>query len=744
MSPARRPCLWARGAGVAALVMLAVLNGGCVSTGYLSVRRVPRNVLADPLGLTSFSGPKPTARTQQVLRRYDLERMQKHDPEAVLARLQEKLLLPEPTAKKQQEQLAEPTAENMYAFAELAYVQGKKSEAKGNQSHAFELYSTSVAHAYLYLFAPYLTERNFYDPQFRQACDLYNVGLEDMLRIVCERGRLRPGETFTIDINGRRLDVAIVLKGLWQASDFERFEFVSKYEVRGLVNRHVTYGLGVPLIAVRDKQAGQEPASQYYPHRLSFPVTAILRAECSGGQPGDRDVVSCGLELHDPLLSDQVQVAEHVVPLETDLTTPLGFFLDNREFKGTKIATWGLFFPNSASRFTGLYMLEAFDPQKIPVLMIHGLWSSPDTWTEMLNELRALPEVRNRYQFWTYLYPTGQPFWISATQLREDLERMRNAVDPQRRAPALDQMVLIGHSMGGLVARLQTLDSGDDFWHILSDRPFEELKADPETRQKLQEMMFFGPNPAIRRVVTIGTPHRGSTYSNDSTRWLGRKLIWSTVFAQLRARLIRENPGFFHDTEVLTVHTSIDSLSPDSRMLPVMLRAERAPWVRYNNIAGLIDEGFWLRKISKPGDGVVPFESAHLDEADAESEIVVEADHMNLHQHPLTILEVRRILLTHSAQMYAETKGPPTVIPAGYSTDPQLPACQVAPAFVPLDPLLRRLPPLHEEPTSSGLQRTDDSVGVQPLGCQGGRSPPPIHAKAWTPTYLAPLSGQGT
>ena len=150
-----------------------------------------------------------------------------------------------------------------------------------------------MAHAYLYLFAPHLAERNHYDPQFRQACDLYNSGLEDLLRIVNKRGRLRPGETFTIDIDGRRLDVAIVLKGLWQAGDFERFEFVSDYEVRGLVNRHVNYGLGVPLIAVRDKHEGQDPVSQFYPPRLSFPVTAILRAsECPAARPGDRTVVS--------------------------------------------------------------------------------------------------------------------------------------------------------------------------------------------------------------------------------------------------------------------------------------------------------------------------------------------------------------------------------------------------------------------------------------------------------------------
>ena len=91
-------------------------------------------------------------------------------------------------------------------------------------------------------------------------------------------------------------------------------------------------------------------------------------------------------------------------------------------------------------------MLEPYDPQKIPVLLVHGLWSSPITWMEMFNELRSFPELHAEYQFWFYLYPTGQPFWHSAAQLREDLEHLRRVLDPQRQSPALDQLVLVGHS----------------------------------------------------------------------------------------------------------------------------------------------------------------------------------------------------------------------------------------------------------------------------------------------------------
>src|SRR5690606_20173507 len=120
---------------------------------------------------------------------------------------------------------------------------------------------------------------------------------------------------------------------------------------------------------------------------------------------------------------------------------------------------------------------EPYQPGKIPVLMIHGLWSSTITWMEMFNDLRGDPEIRRDYQFWFYLYPTGQPFWRSATQLRQSLAQMRKTVDPHRSDAALDQMVLVGHSMGGLIAHMQVVNSGNDFWNIVTDKPFSELQA---------------------------------------------------------------------------------------------------------------------------------------------------------------------------------------------------------------------------------------------------------------------------
>ena len=282
-------------------------------------------------------------------------------------------------------------------------------------------------------------------------------------------------------------------------------------------------------------------------------------------------------------------------------------------------------------------------------MLVHGLWSSPLTWTEMYNDLRSQPEISRHYQIWFYLYPTGQPFWTSATRMREDLALARDTLDPDHREPALDQMVLVGHSMGGLLARMQTLNSREDFWHIESDQPFGVVKASAEARQKLEHLFFFQPNTSIRRVVTIACPHRGSNFANQTTRALAEKIIFLPQQMIGREQVIKDNPGVFRDTTLLEVKTSLDSLAPESPILNVMLTAQRAPWVKYHNIVGLLPHKGLLSRLEPDSDGIVPYKVRTWD--DAASEIVVNADHLNVHRHPRSVLEVRRILLEHLAEL---------------------------------------------------------------------------------------------
>ena len=93
------------------------------------------------------------------------------------------------------------------------------------------------------------------------------------------------------------------------------------------------------------------------------------------------------------------------------------------------------------------------------------------------------------------------------------------------------------------------------------------------------------------------------------------------------------------------LQTSVDTLSPESPILPVIDEAVHSNSTRYHNIIGLISDHGVLSKVAGESDGVVTTESARL--AIADSEILVDADHVNIHRHPRTILEVRRILLAH-------------------------------------------------------------------------------------------------
>jgi pimeloyl-ACP methyl ester carboxylesterase len=637
--------LVAKAAGCRLLVVLAVTGiaalsmFGCASHKYALMRPIPSNPLTETLQLTSKSGPQVTSRTMTLLRNYALADLSQKDPTECLTRLQEI-------------DIDEKGAEKIYATSELAYTIGKREETAGRSGVALDLYNIAVTNAYLYLFCPDLdVSRNPYDPQFRGACDLYNVSLEAMLRLLSTQGEFRPGRVYRINTAKQDYDVNVVARGAWKDADFDQLEFCSDYQVQGLEANNVTYGVGVPLIAVRKPHSGESPTERYYPEGLSFPVTALLRVTnpTVHGAGGSNHRYPCVLELYDPLDATDINLNSRLVPLQTDLSTPLAYFLDNPKFREQTNSTLGLLDPSRTDKLRGIYMLEPFDPNRIPVLMVHGLWSSPMTWMPMFNDLRSFDELRKNYQFWFYQYPTGQPFWVSATQLRSDLNQMKQTLDPHGQYPVMDNIVMVGHSMGGLLSRMQTIESGNEFWSALSDKPFEELKGDEAEIQRLQAVLFFKPNPSVKRVVTIGTPHRGSEYANDTTRWLGKKIIkLPSTITDIANSVVRQNPGLFLSTELLTTNTSIDSLSPESPIFPPMLRAPRAPWVHYHNIIGVVSKSSWFGE-PIPSDGLVTVESAMM--PDVESEIMVESKHQDIHRQPRAILEVRRILVNHLREL---------------------------------------------------------------------------------------------
>ncbi|HVS35360.1 MAG TPA: hypothetical protein VMS17_07230, partial [Gemmataceae bacterium] len=490
-----------------------------------------------------------------------------------------------------------------------------------------------------------------FDPRFRLACDLYNAALCKCIAAAQRVGRLDPRQELRLSAaDGGAFTLSVVHAGFpWKPEEFGPLLPCDDYTVEGLANMHHGYGLGVPLIAVRAADA-PAPEHKYYPKKVSFPVTAFFRFDGGLAELGERRTGR--LELYNPLTIQAIEVRGRTVPLETDLTTPLAYFLSDTKLSNA--AYVGFLRPASLQGRYGIHMLEPYQPGKIPVLLVHGLLSSPLTWMPVFNDLRADPELRQKFQFWFYFYPTGDPYIATAADLRRDLEDLRTDLDPDHKDAALDRMVLVGHSMGGLISKLLTVDSGDDFWKLVSDRPFGDLALRPETRNELKRIFFFQKEPCVRRVIFLGTPHHGSRLSPSPAGRLADDLVrLPQGLMDAVQDAASENPNEPQLRQLTSIPTSVDLLAPASPALELLASRPHPKDVHYHSIVGVApsSQTLWERALGGPtesGDGVVPYTSAHLD--DAESELIVAADHFHVHQHALSVLEIRRILLEHARE----------------------------------------------------------------------------------------------
>jgi hypothetical protein len=134
--------------------------------------------------------------------------------------------------------------------------------------------------------------------------------------------------------------------------------------------------------------------------------------------------------------------------------------------------------------------LEPYDSNKVPILMIHRLVSSPLTWMELTNDLLGDAYVRTHCQIWHYVYPTGQSLFYSAKGLRDSLNTLKRAV-ALAHLPQPKPMVVIGHSMGGLLAKSLVCDSGNKLWDtVFTVRP-ERLTVSKDALNDLRGSFFF-------------------------------------------------------------------------------------------------------------------------------------------------------------------------------------------------------------------------------------------------------------
>ncbi|MCA9320756.1 MAG: alpha/beta hydrolase, partial [Planctomycetes bacterium] len=304
-----------------------------------------------------------------------------------------------------------------------------------------------------------------------------------------------------------------------------------------------------------------------------------------------------------------------------------------------------LFFPDRREDGEGLYLFEPYDPERIPVLLIHGIWSSPITFLELHNEIIGDPQLNTRFQVWSYLYPTGLSVWENAARLRRRLKALRHTLDPSGRDPAMRDMVVVGHSMGGLLARTLAQDSGDKVGSAFFNRPTSELGLPEELAQRLDEIFHFSPLDYLSRIIFVATPHRGSGYASSILGSLVSKLVDSPDFLQRELDwLIERRPEWVacRSSRLAELGDSVLDLEYDSVTIRVFQSLTWDPRIAIHTILGttIADQ-----IVPDTTDGIVDYSSGHLDQAI--SERIVPTGHA-VHKHPLAIQEIRRILRKHA------------------------------------------------------------------------------------------------
>ncbi len=599
------------------LAVALLLLAGC--TTPIGADKVSPRTAYQQLHQNALNSSHCSAQTVQVLHRYDLEAAFRKNPDATLQKLQSIAC-------------TDGRRDLLYALSELNYWNAdrqSRSVKPGVSQRARNSYFASAIYAYLYLLGESNEARpNPFDLRFRVAGDLYNRGLALGLmvgtnaQVVLNSGprRTPPGV----------VEVRFTQPGFpWNLDLIKEFYSADEFVVRGLSTRNRESGLGAPLIAVT-KKVGR------YQEQLRAPATVFLRVSGDVRDWSDGKLTAT-LELYAAFDATQVEVNGKRVPLQTDTTAPIAQGLNNS-------AVWKLglaqFFSADLQEKTGIRRMEPYTPGQIPVVFVHGTASSPVWWAEMWNTLNADPVLRKRYQFWMFNYASGNPITYTAGILRQDLTNEINTLDPEGKDAALRHMVIIGHSQGGLLAKLTATDTGDKLWRLVSQTNIDDLKMDEKTRELLRENFFFKPLPCVSRVIFIATPHRGSYRNSEFVqRFLNRFIELPNDVVDASASLMKLKDQINLPPAVRKgVPSSLNGMATDNPFMLTLADIPVAPGIKCNSIIAIKGND----QPPNGADGVVKYTSAHVDYA--ESEFIVRSGH-SCQGNPQTIEEVRRILL---------------------------------------------------------------------------------------------------
>ncbi|WP_227678389.1 esterase/lipase family protein [Psychrobacter vallis] len=332
-------------------------------------------------------------------------------------------------------------------------------------------------------------------------------------------------------------------------------DLVSTYELRlsGLNSISKRSGLGISLVASLDDRytttirqllvaslSGRltneknsksteesKPSSRIYPtgHLL---LTGLIQPS------GDSvlDVLSSrklDIHLYNPYQSESVTILGDEYPLAANFSAGYGLWLSENQLDG--VGYLNLITRQPDAGLPKLFMLEPYDPNKRVIIMLHGLASSPATWVNLTNDILNDDKLRDNYQVWQIFYPTNLPILENRYQIQRLINTTYEQTDPTGQNRASKNSVIIGHSMGAIIARMMLSDENlvDDLdrlddQNILSSsekRKIRDAIKESFTDKALKERFELTALPQVDTAVFLSAPFRGTDYAD---RWFTRAL----------------------------------------------------------------------------------------------------------------------------------------------------------------------------------------------------------------------------
>jgi len=549
-----------------------------------------------------------------------------------------------------------PTEQRLSTLAELWMQEAlalapkaRMGEPAALSDAALDAWLETARYSYAYLFFSGRTpaERALED-RLTQVRDYYNYAAEQTAAVVFQQVRARAleGADYRSPVQVDRWTIR---------SDFDRLQLngiprqlvtAASVSFAGLRSTYRRDGFGAELVVVMDAPAlaapvegGSAAASPVFSEMPAINATALLRF---GGTTLDevlatRDIL---LEAWPAEAATTIQLQGQQVPLAANYTAAYGVWMAQSGFATESLRT--LFGRGQGIREPHIYLMQPYDPDRRIIFMLHGLASSPEAWVNLANEIMGDPEMRRHYQIWSVYYPTNAPIALNRYTVSNAFNRTLDHFDPARTAAASHDMVFIGHSMGGVIARLMLSDSGDTLWNGAVERFNLRGERLRRVEARLGPLTRFSPQPDVARAVFIASPHRGTDIAGDRLGRLIGKLVrlpltilgkFEDVFLAMQDAA---EPG--GKPKAPRIGNSIDNLKASDPFIRASSALPLAPGLKYHSIVA-------RRKAEGPladsDDGLVPYWSAHLD--GALSEKVIVSGH-SVQETPEAVLEVRRIL----------------------------------------------------------------------------------------------------